>query len=307
MSECPVLFDNPWKGGGVNVPNELCWLSPQEIGFYSAGDLPLLPNQVRARALKARIRHGVDLTPPANSKEFPHAFQSWGVAEVIEVGSAVDRFKPGDRVYGWMKIADRQVLDSNQLRSIEEFSNRSEFATFIDAGAAALRAVHAAGILFGDRVAIWGMGTVGLMAVQYALLNGALEIIAVDPLEPRLKIARKLGAHQILSSWQDENEPIDAAIDCSGAADVRGLIERIAANSGVRIQKEDCRKNARDLYTRVEYSLVAKRAIVWPIVSHIIPFEQTPAVCAQIQNNRSEYIQVLVAFDSEFRMTLRYS
>lgn len=303
VSSYPI--DRFWKGGGVIVPNELCWISLHEIGFITTDDPPLLPNQVRAQTSLARIRRGADLTPPDCAAPLPRPFQSWGTAEILETGSAVVQFKPGDRVYGPMKIADRQVLDANQIRPLAEFYNRPEFSVFIDAGAAALRAVHDAKIRFGDRVAIWGMGTVGLMAAQYAMLSGAREVIAVDPLETRLQIAQKLGAHRILPSWDENAGALHAAIDCAGAAAARRQIEQIASSGAVHSFAREPSALPCELYERAEFGVVSKRVIVWPIISHVIPFDRTPAACAQIQAHPHEYIQALVSFNNEFKINLR--
>lgn len=52
----------------------------------------------------------------------------------------------------------------------------------------------------GESVAIFGVGPVGLSAVMAAVVCGASEIVAVDVLESRLAMARRLGAtHSILA------------------------------------------------------------------------------------------------------------
>jgi len=53
----------------------------------------------------------------------------------------------------------------------------------------------------GSTIAIFGVGPVGLSAVMGAVLCGCAAIVAVDVLEPRLAIARKLGAtHTVLAA-----------------------------------------------------------------------------------------------------------
>jgi threonine dehydrogenase-like Zn-dependent dehydrogenase len=58
--------------------------------------------------------------------------------------------------------------------------------------------VHDAHIKLGDRVAIFGLGVIGLLAVQLARLDGALWIDAVDPLPRRRALAEQFGADRTL-------------------------------------------------------------------------------------------------------------
>ena len=55
-------------------------------------------------------------------------------------------------------------------------------------------AVHAAAIEPGDRVAVFGLGGVGLSALLGAVLQGAATIVAVDVVAAKLDLARELGA-----------------------------------------------------------------------------------------------------------------
>ncbi|MBN2327854.1 MAG: zinc-binding alcohol dehydrogenase [Candidatus Omnitrophica bacterium] len=305
------------------MPHELCWLSAQEIGFHPVGDMSLSPHQIRVRTHLTRLRHGVDLSPcgGASERDCPQALQAWGVADVLEAGAAVKRFAPGDRVFGPMRHADRQVLEERSLFPMSSFSNRHEFSTFIDAGMTALHCIHLSRLRFGDRIAVWGLGVVGLMAMQYALASGAREIIAVDPIESRRKIAQNLGAHLMAPEWPQDHACIDAAVVCSDSPnalrqathslqpesalvvassklyfDEVSSLERIIREKNLQHCAARDEAPPPDLYDRVQYSIITKRVVVWPIISHYVPFEQAPAVCPQICQNPSEYIQVLFTY-----------
>ena len=65
-------------------------------------------------------------------------------------------------------------------------------------------AVHAAAIEPGDRVAVFGLGGVGLSALLGAVLQGAATIVAVDVVAAKLEYARALGAtHGVDASRED--------------------------------------------------------------------------------------------------------
>jgi Zn-dependent alcohol dehydrogenase len=59
---------------------------------------------------------------------------------------------------------------------------------------------HSAGVEVGDRVAVFGLGGVGLAAVLGARAAGAATIVAVDVVPAKLELARELGAtHAVLA------------------------------------------------------------------------------------------------------------
>jgi alcohol dehydrogenase, propanol-preferring len=58
----------------------------------------------------------------------------------------------------------------------------------------AFHAVRIADIKIGDRVVVIGLGGVGLHGIQFARLSGASQIMAVDILESKLRLASDLGA-----------------------------------------------------------------------------------------------------------------
>ncbi len=82
---------------------------------------------------------------------------------------------------------------------------------------------------WGESVAVFGCGGVGLAAVQGARVAGATRIIAVDPNRERLELAKELGATDVLSPADADPVPIihrlleggvDLAIESAGSADV---------------------------------------------------------------------------------------
>ncbi|MEM2876135.1 MAG: alcohol dehydrogenase catalytic domain-containing protein [Candidatus Bathyarchaeia archaeon] len=75
-----------------------------------------------------------------------------------------------------------------------------EAAPLFCPGVTAYHAVKRAGVRFGQKVAVIGIGGVGHMSLQFAKLAGA-ETIAIDKAEAQLKLAEELGAdHTCLAS-----------------------------------------------------------------------------------------------------------
>ena len=82
-----------------------------------------------------------------------------------------------------------------------------------------------ADIEYGDTVAVWGCGPVGLFAIQSALKMGAHRVIAIDHYPNRLALAKKLGAEILDYKQTDISEALremtgglgpDAVIDAVG-------------------------------------------------------------------------------------------
>ena len=141
-----------------------------------------------------------------------------GAGEVVEVGSGVTRFKPGDRVAGCFFAAwdDGQLSDSASksarggaiggmlaeyvsspeggLVRVPDHLTDEEAATLPCAGLTAWHALmEGGGLKAGQTVLVQGTGGVSLFALQFAKLAGA-RVIATSSGDAKLLKARDLGA-----------------------------------------------------------------------------------------------------------------
>ena len=69
-------------------------------------------------------------------------------------------------------------------------------------------AVHAAATEPGDTIAIYGVGGIGINAVQGAALAGARNVVAIDPLANKREIAEQLGATHSCATAEQAQELI---------------------------------------------------------------------------------------------------
>ena len=83
------------------------------------------------------------------------------------------------------------------------------------AGVTTYRAIKMSGTRPSDLVAIFGVGGLGHLALQYAKVAGAT-IVAVDVTEDKLQLAKELGASCVVNASQED--PIEA-IQALGGAD----------------------------------------------------------------------------------------
>jgi len=71
-------------------------------------------------------------------------------------------------------------------------------------------AIHTAGIVEGDRVAVFGLGGVGLAALLGARLAGASQLVAVDIISEKLELALELGATDVVPADEHAVERVRA-------------------------------------------------------------------------------------------------
>lgn len=139
---------------------------------------------------------------------------------VEEVGSWVTQFKKGDRVssmnggYGEFFISD----DVNLVHVPESLNLETALGEPLSC------CVHGAekfNIRLGDNVAVFGCGYMGLVSLQLALLRGASQITAFDPIPWRREQALAFGADRAMDPGEanfDELSGFDVVIEATGVA-----------------------------------------------------------------------------------------
>ncbi len=88
------------------------------------------------------------------------------------------------------------------------------------AGVTMYKAVSVAGTRSTDLVAVFGVGGLGHLAIQYAAIAGG-RVVAVDLLEEKLELARELGAEFTVNAT--EEDPAEAIQRLGGADQALGI------------------------------------------------------------------------------------
>lgn len=100
-----------------------------------------------------------------------------------------------------------------------------EHAAFSEPLSCCVHGIDQAGIKLNDIVAIIGAGTIGLLMIQLAKLQGASKVIAIDTSEEKIELAKIVGAdHTINPNTENCSEKIldftktgaDVSIECAG-------------------------------------------------------------------------------------------
>ncbi|HXR41455.1 MAG TPA: alcohol dehydrogenase catalytic domain-containing protein [Acidothermaceae bacterium] len=116
---------------------------------------------------------------------------------------------------GWAgALAEQLLVPVTALHRLPDELGATAGALVEPAGCA-LRAVEAASISAGDRVCVWGPGTLGLLILQFAKARGAfVDVVGLD--HDRLALAARLGAATtMLATEADQVCQYDAVIDAS--------------------------------------------------------------------------------------------
>lgn len=217
------------KGYGMIKVGEPAWLEHEKP---AAGpmDAILRPLMVAPCSSDTHMMHGG--AGPVTDRILGHE----AIGEVVEVGSLVKKFKPGDVVVvpcctpDWEQTAIQKrdgnnAHDSTFMSSFKFLSYKDGvFAEFFSVNNADANLVHMregvsmeaalatvdmmstgmygaemANISLGDTVVVFGIGPVGLMAVAGAALLGAGKLIAIGTRPNCAALAREYGATDIVS------------------------------------------------------------------------------------------------------------
>ena len=209
------------------MPRELIAIAPRTPELREYEEPALGQNEIRIRSELASPKHGTELVAyrdePVASRpydpawgavmarnaeggpnRFPTPLGNMAVGVVVAVGPDVSRFQPGDRVFGHFPIRETHTVDEHLADRLPDGLS-AEAALCLDPVVMAL-AIRDAGIALGDRVAVFGLGAIGLIAVQLARLSGAETVIAVDPLPNRRALARDFGADIVLDPSANDGD-----------------------------------------------------------------------------------------------------
>jgi len=170
-----------------------------------------------------------------------------GIGKIVKVGPGVDESRVGQRVaIAWLGsacghcefcISGRETLcETQQMSGYSRNGAYAEYAvassefvvpvpegiTSFDAaplscaGVTTYKALKVSGARSSDLVAVFGIGGLGHLAMQYAKIAGAT-VVAIDVEDAKLDLASKLGADHTVNART--SDPV-AAIQALGGADV---------------------------------------------------------------------------------------
>lgn len=165
------------------------------------------------------------------------------VGRVLEVGRGVSEFRPGDRVASNGAHAEVVCVPKNLCAWIPEDVD-DEAATFAVLASIALQGIRLLEPTFGERFVVYGLGLIGLVAVQLLLANGC-DVLGVDLSQDRLQRAEVYGARVVPGGG--EADPVAAAQTWTDGRGVDGVLITASAKTDdiVHQAAQMCRRRGR--------------------------------------------------------------
>ncbi len=257
QTEAAVLFE-------LNKPLRLVSLSLPE----------LRPGQVLVEVAYSGVCHSqlLEVLGKRGADPYlPHTLGHEGSGTVAAVGEAVMKAKPGNRVVlSWIKGEGKET-GSTSYRSEKGVINSGALSTFlhyavisenrlvpipdkmplreaamlgcaIPTGVGMIR--NTAKVKPGSLIAIFGVGGIGLSGVLGCVLAEAKVIIAVDVVEEKLNLARKLGATHVINGKKEnaveailkitDGKGADYAVECAGRREtMEAAFESVRPSGGL--------------------------------------------------------------------------
>jgi len=177
------------------MPKELVALSVRQPALRDYEDGPAPEGHIRVKVEFGAPKRGTELTMYHGYRgaRFPMGLGNMCVGKVIEFSAGVEDFSIGDRVAGYGNLRETHTWRAGSVWRMNDKMTWKDAVCF-DPAQFALAAVRDGQVRLGDRVAVFGLGAIGMMAVQMARLAGAIFVAAVDPLANRREVALKIGA-----------------------------------------------------------------------------------------------------------------
>jgi len=181
------------------MPKELVAVAPREPVLREYEDGPVPEGHVRVQVEHGAPKRGTEMTMyyGLRGAGFPQGLGNMCVGKIIEVGDGVEDWEVGERVAGHGHLKETHTWRSGGVLKMPERMTWKE-AVCYDPAHFALSAIRDGQVRVGDRVAVFGLGAIGLMTQQYAREAGADFIACVDPIEGRRAVAEKTGADLVL-------------------------------------------------------------------------------------------------------------
>jgi threonine dehydrogenase-like Zn-dependent dehydrogenase len=125
-----------------------------------------------------------------------------GGGEIVEIGSGVREFKPGDKVMCFGPNNSWSTFFKSPIRAVLRVPDGMEtgLAYLGEPIAVGMFGVFQSGVQLGDTACVAGLNFQGLIAVQGLKKKGAKKLIAIDYSDKHLSLAGNLGADILINT-----------------------------------------------------------------------------------------------------------
>jgi 2-desacetyl-2-hydroxyethyl bacteriochlorophyllide A dehydrogenase len=205
------------------MDKELWFLGPNQVELRDQPPQHVPPGHVRVQGLYSAVSHGTEallvtgsgpasfdpsLDAPAQAT-YPRRYGYAWVGRVQTPGSLCEEL-----VFALQPHGTAHVLEVAQMRVLPK-TLPPRRATLAAAMETALNAVWDAELKVGERVVVFGAGTIGLLVSHVATIAGA-QVTVVEPRVEKHGMIERLGARAVLTSAYGLSDKFDAVFEVSG-------------------------------------------------------------------------------------------
>lgn len=252
------------------------------------------------------------------------------IGHVMGIGAGVTGFNEGDRVASVASHRQFAVVPAATVYPVPG-ALADEEAVWATLSHIVQHGVRKANIAMGEVVVVIGLGLLGQLAVQYARLSGAAQVIAIDAVPLRLEMAARHGAsHTLAVGAQDA---LAAVSDITGNAQVfaaaLGLLRRfgklvLIGDTGTPAEQHltgdvikrdlqilgahainppphasDYARWSRAAMVQLFFGYLEREQMkVADLITHRFPVEQAPAAYELLRQDRAAAMGVLFNFEN---------
>ena len=213
---------------------------PEGVGNVVLESVPIPepgPGEVLVRTQVSLISRGSELWHRYVKEQAinPDAMGYSTTGIIHRVGEGVTDYRPGDRVVAVSPHAEyslRTVQDAAHPR-VYPLDMRLSFedGTFHALATSAACWAQAAQIGPEDRVVVLGLGIVGNLVAQFARRHGPAQLIGVDALALRCRLAEEVGVPVVLDAGAED--PVEAVRRLTGGAGATIVIDCVGGRAGI--------------------------------------------------------------------------
>jgi 2-desacetyl-2-hydroxyethyl bacteriochlorophyllide A dehydrogenase len=246
---------------------------------------------------------------------------------VARVGEKVKGFQAGDRVWGinFGSLSQFFLVPQTKLFKLPDSISLEDSQSLGPMGGT-LHAINMGGIQIGSTVVVLGPGHAGLVLTQWAKIAGADRVITVGTRESRLRVAKSLGADFIVNTKREDpvkrvkeltgSSGADVVMEAAGRPDaVRQAVEMVKTDGTIviyglgqepvdgfdifAVYRKRIRmigtqgRTDRERETVVKY-LASGKITVKPIISHVLPLEETKRGFEIVDKRLDDAIRVVI-------------
>ena len=184
----------------------------------------------------------------------PFFFGHEGGGTVVETGTKVSAFHVGDKVisFAWIDtFAEYFKARANDLEAVPGGMDMDLACLGEPIGCAVFSGLRS-NVQLGDTVAVFGMGFAGQIIAQVLKKKGAYQVIAIDVVDGKLKLADALGADVAINAAN--TNPVEAILDLTHGRGVDVAVEMAGTQEAVN----QCTASVRHNGTLVFYSWITR-------------------------------------------------